>query len=77
MNIDCMTCLVNLARGCPTNRLTQPTGLATCAQVRTVTHEVLPSVANLPAHLMTFDTVMMQWVSFEGGIVRLVSREQI
>lgn len=75
-DVDCMTCLVKLAHGCPSSgAMLQDRGV--CARVRTVTNEALTDrVIDLPAHLFEWSAVAGRWMSFKGLISRWATREQ-
>jgi len=74
--IDCMSCLVKLARGCPTNGGSMMRGRIVCATVLTDTQHDSDSLIVLPAHVFTYSNTLGQWMSFEHWVPRKARRNQ-
>lgn len=76
MSVDCMSCLVKLAQGCPTNGGTMMHERVICAVVRATTdvnpdHEII-----LPAHKFKWSRIAVRWISFESYLSCWALRNQ-
>lgn len=76
MTVDCMACLVRLARGCPTAGRARVENGVTCAAVLTASILNPTYRFDLPAHSFTFSKYAGRWLTFERAVARWAVRDQ-
>lgn len=75
-DVDCMSCLVKLASGCPTNGETMMHGPVVCAAVWASVDANPDYKIILPAHKFKWSRITVRWMSFDGYLSCWALRNQ-